>query len=257
VTTPGTVRRSGGAPSSAPTSNARVEVSPRRVRAHLGGEVVLDSTAALLVWELPHYPSYYIPVADIRAELEAIETENPGPHGEVHYTVRLGEHEAVGAARRYPDHPDERIRDAVRFDWPAMDAWFEEDEEVFVHPKDPYKRVDILPSSRHVRVIIDGTVVADSHRPWVLFETGLPPRYYLPKADVRMDLLGPTGKSTSCPYKGDASYWSVGEQPDIAWSYKSPTQESIRIAGLVSFYNEKIDIEVDGVLLDRPRSPFS
>jgi uncharacterized protein (DUF427 family) len=108
-----------------------------------------------------------------------------------------------------------------------------------------------------VRVIVDGTVVAESRRPWLLFETGLPTRYYLPKADVRMDLLSTTETSTSCPYKGDASYWTVGEQADIAWSYKSPTQESIRIAGLVSFYNEKIDIEVDGVLQERPRSPFS
>jgi uncharacterized protein (DUF427 family) len=234
-----------------------VEPSPKRVRAHLGGEVVLDSTAALLVWEVPHFPQYYVPLDDVRAELEPVEGVAQGPHGEVRYTVRIGDREAADAAWRYAEHPNEQIRDAVRIDWRAMDAWFEEDEEVFVHPKDPYKRVEILPSSRHVRVIVDGTVVAESRRPWLLFETGLPTRYYLPKADVRMDLLSTTETSTSCPYKGDASYWTVGEQADIAWSYKSPTQESIRIAGLVSFYNEKIDIEVDGVLQERPLSPFS
>ncbi len=238
-------------------SKARVEDSPKRVRAHLGGEVVLDSAAALLVWEVPHYPQYFVPVADVRAELEPIEGAGHGKHGEVRYTVRVGDNVAVDAAWRYTEHPNERIRDAVRFDWRAMDAWFEEDEEIFVHPRDPYKRIDILPSSRHVRVIIDGTVVADSHRPWLLFETGLPTRYYLPKADVRMDLLSPTDHWTSCPYKGDSSYWSVGERPDIAWSYKSPVQESIRITGLVSFYNEKIDIEVDGVRQERPRTVFS
>ncbi len=252
----GTVRRP-GPPSRAPESDARVEVSPKRVRAHLDGQLVLDSAAALLVWEMQYYPSYYIPVADVRAELEPIQGARPTPDGAVRYTVRVGDREAVDAAWRYPDHPNEQIRDAVRFDWQAMHSWFEEDEEVFVHPKDPYKRVEILPSSRHVRVIIDDTVVADSHRPWLLFETGLPTRYYLPKADVRMDLLSPTEHSTSCPYKGDASYWSVGERSNIAWGYKSPTQESIRVAGLVSFYNEKIDVEVDGVLQERPRSPFS
>ena len=252
----GTVRRP-GPPSGAPEPDARVEVSPKRVRAHLDGQLVLDSTAALLVWEVPYYPSYYIPVADVRAELEPVQDARPTPDGAVRYTVRVGDREAVDGAWRYPDHPNERIRDAVRFDWQAMHSWFEEDEEVFVHPKDPYKRVEILPSSRRVRVIIDGTVVADSHRPWLLFETGLPTRYYLPKADVRMDLLSPTEHSTSCPYKGDASYWSVGERANIAWGYKSPTQESIRVAGLVSFYNEKIDVEVDGVLQERPRSPFS
>ena len=255
MTASGTVRRS-GAPSRAPISNARVEVSPKRVRAHLDGQVVLDSTAALLVWEVPHYPSYYVPLADVRAVLEPIEPARARRRGALHGPARR-----AGGGRTRPGDTritrTSEIRDAVRFDWPAMDAWFEEDEEVFVHPKDPHKRVEILPSSRHVRVIIDGTVVADSHRPWLLFETGLPTRYYLPKADVRMDLLTPTDHSTSCPYKGDASYWSVGERPNIVWGYKSPVQESIRIAGLVSFYNEKIDIEVDGVLEERPRSPFS
>jgi uncharacterized protein (DUF427 family) len=156
----------------------------------------------------------------------------------------------VDAAWQYPESPLEEIRDHVRFDWQALDAWFEEDEEVYVHPRSPYARIDILPSSRHVRVLIDGEVVADSHRPWLLFETGLPVRYYLPKVDVRMDLLEPTESHTACPYKGTASYWSAvvnGQRhDDIVWSYPQPLPESTRIGGLVAFYNDRVTLEVDG-----------
>lgn len=243
--------------------SVRVQPSPKRVRIYLGGKLVADSTAALLVWEAPYYPTYYLPVADVRAELEPTDTTTRSPsRGEaVHYTVRVGEAEAVDGALRYPDSPLDGLRDTVRFDWDAMDAWFEEDEEIFVHPRDPHTRVDVLPSSRHVRVLVNGEVVADSHRPWLLFETGLPTRYYLPKVDVRMDLLEPTDTVTHCPYKGDAQYWAVragGETvPDIAWSYRHPVPESIRVAGAVSFYNERVDIEVDGLPLDRPQTKFS
>ena len=142
-----------------------------------------------------------------------------------------------------------------------MDAWFEEDEEIIVHPRDPYTRVDTLASSRHVRVFIDGELVADSTRPVLLFETGLPVRYYLPQTDLSTELFTPTDKHTSCPYKGTARYWSatVGgtEHPDIVWSYPTPLPESIKVAGMVSFYNEKVDIEVDGVMQERPRTKFS
>ena len=133
-----------------------------------------------------------------------------------------------------------------------MDAWFEEDEEVFTHPRDPYTRVDILPSSRHVRVDVDGVTVAESARPTLLFETGLPPRYYVPKTDVRMDLLVPTASSSHCPYKGDASYWSLTLEDrvveDVAWSYRTPLPESQKIAGLVCFFPDKVDLYVDGRL---------
>jgi uncharacterized protein (DUF427 family) len=132
-----------------------------------------------------------------------------------------------------------------------MDAWFEEDEEVFTHPRDPYTRVDILPSSRHVRVEVDGLTVAESTKPTLLFETGLATRYYLPKTDVRMDLLTPTATSSHCPYKGDANYWSLaleGAVADVAWSYRTPLPESQKIAGLVCFYPEKVDLYVDGRL---------
>jgi uncharacterized protein (DUF427 family) len=165
--------------------------------------------------------------------------------------VKAGGKELVDAAWQYPDSPLEEIRDHVRFDWQALDAWFEEDEEVYVHPRSPYARIDILPSSRHVRVLLDGVVVADSHRPWLLFETGLPVRYYFPKVDVRMDLLEPTESHTACPYKGIASYWTAnvnGERhDDLVWSYPAPLPESQRIGGLVAFYNNRVTMEIDGV----------
>ncbi len=142
-----------------------------------------------------------------------------------------------------------------------MDAWFEEDEEIIVHPPRPVHAVDTLASSRHVHVFIDGDLVAESTQPVLLFETGLPVRYYLPQTDLRTDLFTPTDKHTSCPYKGTTRYWSatIGgtEHPDIVWSYPTPLPESIKVPGMVSFYNEKVDIEVDGVMQPRPRTKFS
>jgi uncharacterized protein (DUF427 family) len=135
-----------------------------------------------------------------------------------------------------------------------MDAWFEEDEEVFTHARDPYTRVDILASSRHVRVEVGGLTIAETTQPTLLFETGLPTRYYVPKPHVRMDLLTPTETATHCPYKGQAAYWSVriGDElvPDIAWSYPTPLPESQKIAGLVCFYPDKVDLYVDGIKQD-------
>ncbi|MFG1611340.1 DUF427 domain-containing protein [Nonomuraea wenchangensis] len=238
----------------------RVERTAKRVRAYLGGRAVADTTAALLVWEVPYYPTYYFPLADVEeSALKATgaTTHSPSRGEGVVHTVTSGAAEAPDAALTYPDSPLEEIRGHVRFEWDAMDAWFEEDEEVYVHPRDPYTRVDILPTSRHVRVEVDGVTVADSRGARVLFETGLPARYYLPKTDVRLDLLERTDTVTHCPYKGTAEYWSVNGQEDLAWSYRTPLPESERIAGLVAFYNEKLDIYVDGELQERPRTKFS
>ena len=234
----------------------RVTVEPgqKRVRTYLGGALVADTVAPLLVWENPHYPAYYLPLADVQATLVPTGTTSHSPsRGDaVHYTVKAGGRTAVDAAWQYPDSPLEELHDHLRFDWAAMDSWFEEDEEVIVHPRSPHTRIEILASSRHVRVLVGGEVVADSRRPWLLFETGLPVRYYLPKVDLRMDLLEPTDTVTFCPYKGQAQYWSVragGEaHRDLFWSYPYPLPESIRAAGLVSFYNDKVDLEVDGVM---------
>jgi uncharacterized protein (DUF427 family) len=238
----------------------RVEPSDKRVRAMVSGTFVADTTAPLLVWEKPYYPTYYIPVSDI-AEGVLVETaerrRSPGRGDAVVYDVVVGERTIPAGAYRHVDSPVAEIRDAVVLEWPAMDHWFEEDEEVFVHARDPYKRIDTLRSSRHVVVRVDGRVLADSVTPVLLFETGLPTRYYLPMTDIRMELLEPTDTATECPYKGNARYWSFGEHADIAWSYPFPVHESAKIAGLVSFYNEKVDFELDGVPLERPRTLFS
>jgi uncharacterized protein (DUF427 family) len=242
----------------------RVEAGAKRVRAFLGGAVVADTTRPVLVWEVPYYPAYYVPVADVRAELvpDGETARSPSRGDGRTFTVRAGGREAPGAALRYPDSPIEELRDLVRLDWHAMDAWFEEDEEVFTHPRDPYTRVDILASSRHVRVDVAGVTIADSGSSRLLFETGLPPRYYLPTPHVRLDLLIPTDTVTHCPYKGRAEHWSVrtpdGEvHPDLAWSYRAPLPESQKIAGLIAFYDEKVDIHVDGVPQARPVTKFS
>ena len=149
----------------------------------------------------------------------------------------------------------------MRLQWDAMEAWFEEDEEVYTHARDPYTRVDILASSRKVRVRVDGVEVADSSNPRLLFETGLPVRYYLPRTHVRMDLLEHSPTVTHCPYKGQAQTWSVhaGDtlHEDLAWSYPAPLPESQKIAGLIAFYNEKVEIEVDGTLQEQPKTKFS
>ncbi|GAA1657833.1 DUF427 domain-containing protein [Nonomuraea maheshkhaliensis] len=244
------------------TNRGRVRVEPtaKRVRTYLGGRVVADTTSALLVWEVPYYPAYYFPLADVDESAlkpTGATQHSPSRGDAVVYTVTSGSAEAADAALAYPESPLEQIRGHVRFDWDAMDAWFEEDEEVFFHPRDPYTRIDILSSSRHVRVEVDGVTVADSHSPRILFETGLPARYYLPKTDVRLDLLEHTDTVTHCPYKGSAEYWTVNGQKDLAWSYRTPLPESEKVAGLVAFYNEKLDIYVDDELQERPKTKFS
>lgn len=242
----------------------RIEDGRKRLRAYLGGELIAETTRPKLVWEKPYYPVYYFPQEDVRMELlQATDHEKRSPsRGTASYfNVKGGDKLAENAAYSYAESPLEDIVGLIAFHWSAMDAWFEEDEEVFVHARDPYTRVDALPSSRHVEVKINGVTVADSHKPTLLFETGLPTRYYLPLTDVRMDLLRPSDTLTECPYKGEANYFSVeidGElHEDIIWYYKYPVEESSRIAGMVSFYNEKLDIYVDGELEGRPKTVFS
>jgi uncharacterized protein (DUF427 family) len=240
------------------------EPSAKRVRAYLGGEVVADTIRPVLVWEVPYYPAYYFPVADVRTDL--LEPDDGTVHSPSRgdgqtYTVTAGGKQAPGAAVRYAHSPIPELRDLIRLDWDAMDAWFEEDEEVFTHPRDPYTRIDILSSSRHLRIEIDGATVAESSNPTLLFETGLPVRYYLPKTHVRLDLLTHTDSESHCPYKGQAEYWSVrtGDtvHEDIAWSYPTPLPESLGVAGHIAFYDEKVDVFVDGVRQERPHTKFS
>ncbi|MEV0854975.1 DUF427 domain-containing protein [Nocardia fluminea] len=239
----------------------KVETGQKRVRVYLRGKLVADTLRPLLVWEIPYYPTYYVPLTDLRADLDpnGVTEHSPSRGEATGYDVTIEGVRAAGAALRYLDSPLPELKDAVRLDIAAFD-WFEEDEQVFVHPRDPYSRVDILGSSRHVRVEIDGVTVADSHSPRILFETGLPARYYLPLTDVRMDLLTSSDTHTSCPYKGTADYWNVRvgdtEHADIVWIYRTPLPESQKVAGLACFYNEKVDIYLDGVRQDRPHTPF-
>ena len=243
--------------------SVRVEQGPKRVRVYLAGRLVADTRRPFLVWEIPYYPTYYLPSADVLAKLTPTgDTEHSPSRGEAEILdVGVDGATAAGAARRYPDSPLEPLRDLIRFNWAEMGEWLEEDEPVYTHPRDPYTRVDILASSQHVRVEIDGVTVADSVRPHILFETHLPPRYYLPLSDVRTELLLPSETTSHCPYKGTAGYWSVdaghGVHPDLVWIYRSPLSESQKVAGLACFYNEKVDIYLDGELQERPRTHFS
>ncbi|MCM3886985.1 DUF427 domain-containing protein [Frankia sp. R82] len=240
-------------PASAAGERVHLEQAGRRVRALLGGHVVVDTVRPVLVWEGPHYPVYYLPAEDVLATLRpnGTVTRSPSRGNAVRHDVVIAGQSAPDAATTYPDSPIPALRGLVRIDWAAMDTWLEEDEIVYGHARNPYHRIDILASSRQVRVEIDGVTVADSVRPVVLFESGLRARYYLPLTDVRTELLRPSTSATHCPYKGTASYHSVevGDKihDDVIWYYPTPLAESIRIAGLVCFYDEKVDIFVDGV----------
>ena len=241
-----------------------VEHALKRVRAYLGGEVVADTAHPRLVWEVPYYPAYYFPAEDVRTELLAptsTVTHSPSRGDAQHFTIKAGGKEVEDAALQYADSPVEELRHLIRLDWDSMDGWFEEDEEVYTHPRDPHSRIDILATSRHIRVELDGVVLAESTNGRALFETGLPPRWYVPKVDVCMGLLVPTDTVTHCPYKGQAQYWAVrvGDRlvQDLAWSYRTPLPESQKIAGLVAFYNERVDLFIDGKLQKRPVTKFS
>lgn len=210
-----------------------MEPAPRRVRGYVAGRPVFDTTRARYGWENPHYPQYYIPLEDVVAEL--VPSATPGVYdlGDRPAAVRV--HESGTA----------------RFEWTALDAWYEEDEQVFVHPRSPYVRVDALRSHRHVRVSLGGVVLAETRTPVLVFETGLRIRYYVDRTDVDWSRLEPSATRTACPYKGTTGgYWSARVdgtvQEDIAWAYDFPTAPLLPVAGLIAFYDEKLDVTVDG-----------
>ena len=250
-----------------PDYRVTFEASPRRVRVKFNGETIADSTRAHLLFETRHLPVYYFPRADVRMD-KLTPTDHhtfcPYKGTASYWTIRVGDKISENAVWGYPESYDEvaTIQDFVAFYWDRVDGWYEEDEEIFVHPRDSYKRVDAIASSRHVEVIVGGAVVADTRRACFLFETRLPTRYYIPPEDVRMDLLVPSDKATQCPYKGKARYYSVkagGEvYPDIVWYYPEPIPECPKINGLLAFYNEQVDeIRVDGVAVPKPVTPWS
>lgn len=234
----------------------RIERSRRRVRVAFNGETIGDTTRALLLLERGHLPVYYFPRADLKDDRlrdSAHRTVCPFKGEASYWSVEVGDRVAENAAWGY-ERPLEgvaAIAGHVAFYWDRMDRWYEEDEEVFGHPRDPYHRVDVLFSSRPVTVILGGETVAETRRARFLFETGLPTRYYIPPEDVRTEFLVPTDTHSICPYKGRARYWSARLSgtlyEDVVWAYDDPLPECPKIKGLMCFYNERVDrILVDG-----------
>ncbi len=242
------------------------EMSPKWVRVMFGGEFIADSKRVYLLLR-GGPPHYYFPKEDVKLHFleQSAHTEHSPLLGEASFwVVKVGDRVAEDAAWSYLEPVSEMLdlSDYISFQWNKMDVWFEEGEEVHIHPHDPYKRIDILESSRHVRVVVLGETIAETHHPTLLFETGLPTRYYLSKLDVHMDWLVPSDKTTGCAYKGRAQYYSVriGDKiaRDIAWYYPYPMLEATKIAGRIAFFNERVEaLYVDGEEQEKPKTPWS
>lgn len=249
-----------------PGHQVEVGPSPRWVRTVVNGETIADSRRAQLLCETGQRPVYYFPKEDVRMDLlqpTDHHTHCPYKGDASYWTMRVGDRVAENAVWSYVDPLPlgEPVRGHLAFYWNRVDAWYEEAEQIFGHPRDPHHRVDVLESTRHVQVVIDSRTVAETKRPRLLFETTHPTRFYIPPEDVRMDLLTPTDTHTRCPYKGEASYWSAkvgnAQLPDIVWSYPDPIPECPKIKGYLSFFNEKVDMFVDGELQERPLTGWS
>jgi uncharacterized protein (DUF427 family) len=235
---------------------------PQRIRAFVGGEAVVDSRNAFLLHESKYLPVYYFPESDVRMDLlepSARTTHCPHKGDASYWTLRVGDHVEEDVAWSYsePLEPVAFMAGYLSFYWDRIDEWRAEEEVLFGHPRDPYHRIDVYPTDRHVRVLVDGELLADSRRGKMLFETGLPPRYYLPAEDVRMDLLQPSEKRTTCAYKGHARYWSAAGEEDVVWSYPDPAHDAEPVRDLLCFFDERVDVELDGELAERPHTQWS
>jgi uncharacterized protein (DUF427 family) len=246
----------------------RHEPIERRVRANLGAEAIVDSTRAILVWEPRRVvPSYAVPVEDIRAELSMAPATGGQAAGVLHPGIPFRVHTAAGEPVSIDDRvgagfrlADEDLAGYVVLDFAAFDDWYEEDERIAGHPRDPFHRVDVRRSARPVRIEVDGDVVAETTRARLPFETSLPLRFYLPREDVRVE-LHPNSRRTYCPYKGQASYWSVDvggrRREDLGWTYEQPLPDVVAITGLVAFWDERVDVFLDGERRERPGGAIS
>lgn len=219
----------------------RLEPSNRRIRARRNGAIVADTTKARLLFVEGRHPEYAFPEADVMIDRSDVASDRD--------EVGAYERNPVGD-RRYLDGPADGL---VTIEFDSVDAWFEEDEQLVHRPRDPYRRVDVLESSRSVEVIVDGVVVAKTNRPRLVEETGLPPRWYVPVADVDWSVLVPSSTTSVCQYKGTASWWIFAPDPnrplvDVAWGYPAPIPEAPKLAGLVSFLAEHdhVSVAVDG-----------
>jgi uncharacterized protein (DUF427 family) len=240
-----------------------LEPTPKRLRVEVGGVTIADSRRAMMLHESGQQPIYYFPPQDVRADvLEDSErhTRCPKKGDASYYTILAGGEVVKDGAWYYPDPLPGAppIKDLIAFYFNRMGRWLEEGEQIGVHPRDPYHRVDVVATDRHIRISLDGTLLAETDRALALFESNLPPRWYLPIEDVRAE-LEPSDTVTRCPYKGTASYYSVKLEggKDLVWYYEHPLDEVSRIKGLACFFNEKVDIELDGELQQRPDSPWS
>ena len=248
-----------------PGSALYMEPCEKRVRVVLEGETVADSRHTLLLSESGHQPIYYFPPEDVRSDLlEPSDRHTRCPKkGEASYhSIRVGDRFEKAIAWYYPEPLEGAapIKDLIAFYFDRIDHWYEEDEEIFVHPRDPYHRVDVIPTSRRIRISLDGQLLAESERAMALFESNLPTRWYLPREDVGVE-LEPTDTATRCPYKGIASYYAVrlpgGETvKDLIWYYDDPLPAVARIVGRLCFFNERVDVEVDGELEGKPETTW-
>ena len=243
-----------------------LEPFPRRMRGIVGGETVVDSRATRMLHEHGRLPIHLFPREEVRTDLleaSAKQTSQPNKGPARWWHLRVDGELREDAAWEWHDPPEGAppLAGLIGFRWDALDRWFEEDEENVVHARDPYHRVDALETSRHVRISVDGETIAETDRAKVIFETGLPPRWYAPLDDVREELLVESDTRTGCAYKGFADYWSlrVGDrtEADLAWRYREPHRDVSPIAGMVSFFNERVDIDLDGVRQERPYTPWS
>ncbi len=246
----------------------RHEPIEKRVRATLGGAPIVDSTRAVLVWEPRRVvPSYAVPVEDIRAELSDVPAANGHADGVLHPGIPFAVHTAAGEPLSIADRAgagfrlaDDDLAGYVVLDFAAFDDWLEEDELIAGHPRDPYHRVDVRQSARPVHIEVDGELVAETTRARLLFETQLPLRFYLPREDVRV-ALEPSARRSYCPYKGQSSYWSADvagrRREDLGWTYEQPLPDVAAIAGLVAFWDEQVDVFLDGERRARPGGAIS
>ncbi|AQA05497.1 hypothetical protein BVC93_27495 [Mycobacterium sp. MS1601] len=246
-----------------PVGRGHIEPVPRRVRGFVAGQVVFDTTNAKYLWENAFYPTYYVPIVDVRRELLIDEDHQQnvqfGPSRL--YSLSAGGRIQPSVVRMFDADGGGPAAGLASFEWDAIE-WYEEDEPIVGHPRNPYVRIDALRSHRHVTVALDSVLLAETHCPVLLFETGLPTRYYIDRSDLVMEHLQPSDSTSLCPYKGvTTQYWSAqtpaGVQPDVAWAYDYPLPEVAPIARMVGFFNEKLDITVDGVALARPRTHFA
>jgi uncharacterized protein (DUF427 family) len=250
----------------APGKALYLEPTPKRIRVEVGGEVIADSRRAFLLHEGGQQPIYYFPPQDVGSEyLQPSDrhTHCPKKGDASYYTITAGGETVDAGAWYYPDPLPGAppIKDLIAFYFNRMGRWLEEGEEIGVHPRDPYHRIDVVGTDRHIKVSLSGELLAETTRAMALFESNLPARWYIPREDVAAE-LEPSDTVTRCPYKGAAAYHSVsladGEtSKDLIWFYEDPLPEATRIAGLLCFFNEKVDIELDGELQQRPASPWS